>query len=267
MRSNRNSFQYLIIILLSASVLTTACRRTPEGILDEAQMTDLLVDIYKSESIIELERSRYYPDSIKKALKQSVYLRHGVTPEQVDESYQWYGHHIEDYLKIHDNVISQLENEIETQSGTKIIFQEGDSIDVWPTFKVIRQSEFSPQSIYAFNLNIDDSFKRGDNFNLQFTIIDPSNAARITSALFAEYQNNTTDFKYIETSFPDSKSSLRLVLDSLSDISAIHGYIRINNPLNKPVYIDSISLTRTRKQAANYNLRHSQRRLKMPLDE
>ncbi|MDE6458729.1 MAG: DUF4296 domain-containing protein, partial [Muribaculum sp.] len=87
----------LPVAYIGAALLFLSCDRTPDYVISPDDMASLLVDIHKGEGVVDLNSSAYRGDSARKVLKQSRYMRHGVTAEQVDTSLEWYGHNIEKY--------------------------------------------------------------------------------------------------------------------------------------------------------------------------
>lgn len=58
----------------------SACgSRTPDYVINEKDMEDLLVDIHKSEAVIESNYNIYNNNADKKKIREAVFLRHGVT--------------------------------------------------------------------------------------------------------------------------------------------------------------------------------------------
>lgn len=58
----------------------SACgSRTPDYVISEKDMEDLLVDIHKSEAVIESNYNIYNNNADKKKIREAVFLRHGVT--------------------------------------------------------------------------------------------------------------------------------------------------------------------------------------------
>lgn len=128
-------FKTLFIAAIAGSMFQ-ACDRTPDYVIGPKEMTSLLVDIHKGESVIDLNRSAYSSDSMRKVVKQSIYAKHGVTAEQVDTSLVWYGHNVEKYIEIYDGVIEQLEKDIKnadvSSGGERLhLAVVGDSVDAW----------------------------------------------------------------------------------------------------------------------------------------
>ncbi len=265
MHSKIKSFLHTVITrpvaILILSILVASCSRIPDHVIKPDSMAELLVDIYKSESVIELQRSRYHSDSLKSLFRQSVYQAHNVTREMVDTSYVWYGQHIEEYLKVHEKTIEILEKQLAEETGKKIIFAEGDSINVWPLQQSLRVTPQSPTHIFRFNLPIDQNSLKGDNYNLKFKPLPTPYSLQVISTIFANYDDGTIEYKYAET-VTDDWAEIRFVSDSTKTANAIYGYIYIPQSTSDILtIIDSISLVRTRVQPYNYSLRYGHRRI------
>lgn len=257
-------YSVVMVVLLA---MVSACSRRPSKVLSEKEMTSLLVDIYKGEGIIEMQRGQYYTDSMKQKIKRSVYIKHGVTDEQVDSSYSWYGRHIEDYIKIQDDVIAKLEHELEDIAGHKITFAEGDSIDMWPYESRLRFSGSMPAHNIAFEIPLGDDSRNGDNYELSLKTVGAVTSGDFSAAIFAAYNDGTIEYRYVVVPNSDSMTRIRLVTDSANVLNSIYGYVYIDVAGERPVYIDSVSLVRTRLQPSNYTLRHSQRKLRKIMPE
>ena len=88
---NMRGLLVLPVVYAAASLMFSSCDRTPDYVIKPDDMASLLVDIHKGEGVVDLNSSAYRNDSARKVLKQSIYMRHGVTAEQVDTSLEWYG--------------------------------------------------------------------------------------------------------------------------------------------------------------------------------
>lgn len=255
---NRNITSLAIAGFIAALVIMPGCSSRPDVVLSPDKMTDLLVDIYKAESVIEYERSRYYSDSAKMLVKQSVYAAHDVTEAQVDTSYVWYGHHIDDYIKIHDDVIARLEGELTEATGNHIVYGEGDSINIWPGEQRYRLNNPLAQNI-SYDIPLDNTSNKGDNYQLQYNIITVgSQAPSLNTVIVAEYDNGKIEYKYAY-SLNDEHVRMRFVADSTLMLNRLVASIQYNVPQGTTLYLDSVSMVRTRVQPSTYNMRYGQR--------
>ena len=156
----------------------SACgSRTPDYVISEKDMEDLLVDIHKSEAVIESNYNIYNNNADKKKIREAVFLRHGVTQEQFDTTLVWYGHHIETYMKIYDRVVERLKAENEeakkllAEENSQTMSQPGDSVDVWKQRRShIFDSRLST-NLLAFDIAPDENFRTRDYFELKFKVV------------------------------------------------------------------------------------------------
>ena len=66
--------KHTVFIILSV-LLIVSCSRRPDYLIGEKEMEDLLVDIHKSEAVIESNYSLYSSNADKKKLREAVFLR------------------------------------------------------------------------------------------------------------------------------------------------------------------------------------------------
>jgi hypothetical protein len=105
------------LILTGTMLLIGACRKgdvmnqLPSDILTKDQMISLLLDIHLTEASLKLNQTNIQPKE-KKLYYSSAYLpvfkKHKTTPEQFDQSMQWYTRHIEQLDEIYTEVITRL---------------------------------------------------------------------------------------------------------------------------------------------------------------
>lgn len=255
-----------IVAGASLALVALGCNRLPEGILDKDEMVDLLVDIHKGESVVEMQRGVYRNDSLKKRVKQSVLLHHGVTQAQLDTSFAYYGYHIEDYIEIYDKVIETLEIEVKNVKGYRgqaPVFAEGDSVDVWQLPKLYKLSYADDARNIIFDIPKDSTWQKGDNYTLQLKILNsrqPQPSAKAT--LYAVYDTVKVEFRP-STTVTNGHVKVRLVTDSMLLPDLIYGNITYDLSPGENIYLDSISLVRTRNRKEHYYERNSQRTFRL----
>lgn len=238
------------------------CTKLPEEVLDKKEMSSLLVDIHKGESVVEMQRGVFSTDSMKKVIKQSILMKHGVTQAQLDTSFVWYGNHIEDYLEIYEDVISRLEEEQLTVKGNRLqspVFAEGDSIDIWPLSNTYKLSVSEELQNVTFEMKCDSTWKNGDNYILQFKLINNrQQVANAKAIIYAEYENGRVEFRP-SSAINNDWVKVRLVTDSTMQPLSVYGAIMYEYSPNENVYLDSVSLVRTRNRKETYFERNGQR--------
>lgn len=243
--------RFCIIIL--AAAMFTACSGRPGKVLGKEDMAQLMADINLAESVVENNQKNFPNDSTKQAFLQSIYAKHEVTSEEVDSSLSWYGYHIEKYLEVYDRTIEILEDRLTKQEelagasvdGVQEITgeMEGDSVDVWPGIRFRRFSASMPSDNITFNLSNDRNWESGDVYTLRSKIMDNRGPLRYTIAV--DYSDGKRE--YLSKSLSgDGWHEMRFVLDSAKIAQRVYGTITYESLRGEIVYIDSISLFRTR---------------------
>lgn len=253
------------VLLLFAMAVIAGCNNLPDGVLNKKEMASLLVDIHKGESVVDMQRGIYRNDSMRKVVKQSILLKHGVTQAQLDTSFVYYGNHIEDYLEIYDEVIKQLEEQLTTAKGNKVntpVFAEGDSVNIWQLSPVYKLSSADELNNIIFNIEKDDTWKNGDNYMLKFKVVNSrQQQPKIKAVMYARYDDGRVELRP-SPSLSNGWLKLRLVTDSTQMPQSVFGSISYTLEKGETVYLDSISLVRTRNRKDTYNERHGQRTIK-----
>lgn len=237
----------MYILPLAALALLAACSKTPRGVLPPEKMASLLADVYRGESVIEYNRELYRTDSLKKVVKQSVYAAHGVDQAMFDSSMVWYGHNVEEYVKVCDRAVELLEADLaavpDDPRGLNQMLVFGDSAQVWPLSPYYHISAATPARYIVFNLTPDDNWEPGDEYTLEFKSYNTRTPVR--SALAAEYADGGVTF--INHSLDnDGREHMILRLDTARQATSVYGYIKLDPQASEHIYLDSLSLIRTR---------------------
>lgn len=236
-------------------MLFSACDRTPDYVIKPDDMAALLVDIHKGEGVVDLNTAAYRSDSARKVLKQSIYMRHGVTAEQVDTSLVWYGHNIEKYIEVYDKVIDELEKELKdadvAASGEKIqLAVVGDSVDAWNDTRYRRFAYGYPADNLKFSFRRDENWEEGDVYTWRMFVANRLSPMKVT--IGADYNDGTTD--YVTTTVTsDGWNELKLQSDTARSLRYVYGFMEMTPKRGEIAYVDSITLTRTRFNPDVYN--------------
>lgn len=234
------------------ALLGGACSSRPSVIIEKEKMARLLVDLHKAEVIAETN-TRFYNDSLKRVLRQSVYAKHGVTQEQVDTSLSWYGYHMKNYMEVYDRSIELLEKDLDDAresagsstavSNINITF-DGDSVDVWTGERMRRFGVNMPSNIISFSMTRDQYWENGDAYTLRPKMVGTTGPLEVVMAV--EYRDGSYDFVTRNLN-GDGWQSITLVTDSLKDMRSVYGTIGYKPRKGETAFVDSISLYRTRK--------------------
>ena len=255
-----------ILLFLLSVVALSSCNRTPSGVIPPDEMTDLLVDLHKGDAVVEVERSYYSNDSLRKVLKQSILLKHGVTQDEVDSSLMWYGHHLDRYMEVYDDVIARLESDIEETRKLGVnnvddkpsqIVVDGDSVNIWPGVTSRRFSPSMAGEFITFSLNSDRNWERGDSYTLKSKLVSAEGVSRFS--IVVAYNDGTSEYNSMTTSGGGWKS-ISLPLDSAKIATSVYGAIQYTPKEDEVAYIDSISLVRTRIEKTPLSIRNGNKK-------
>ena len=232
----------------------------PGDVLPPEDMASLMADVYTGESVIEFNHGMYNNDSMKKVVKQSVLMAHGVDQARFDSSMVWYGHNIEEYMKVCDRAVEILEARAETipddPLGQNRLLVAGDSAQVWPLSSFYHFTSSTPTSYITFRLTPDDNWERGDEYTLAFKLINMRTPVHSTIA--TDYADGRTEFNTtVQTE--DGWARMTLKLDTARTAQAVYGFLEFDIADGEHLYIDSISLVRTRINPGIYRSRGRQR--------
>lgn len=233
---------YLVAIF---PLLIAGCGKKNDMVLDKDDMAELMADIHIAEAVVDLNHNIFNDDSSKMLLKQSIYAAHGVTAAQVDSSYKWYGHHIEDYMEVYDltlKILDKRQEELISASNRQIAIA-GDSVDVWPMSSRFEFSRRSPSRLITFSVPADSNWQNNDVFTLRFNMATTRNP--VIARMVVEYADGTS---YYNLSAGKSKGigEVSIRVDSTLSPTRIAGYIIARPEKEEIVRIDSISLVRLR---------------------
>lgn len=231
-----------------------SCDNTPDYVIKSDDMVDLLVDIHKGESIVELNRSKYSTDSMRKVMKQSIFERHGVTQEQFDTSLVWYGHNIEKYIEVYDKVIENLEGEIKladvSSDGSRVqMAVVGDSVDAWGDVRYRQFAYGEPSDILKFHIRRDENWEKGDVYRWKFYVT--KRISPMTWTLAADYNDGSTDYTYGSIA-SEGWNEITFVTDTAKTVANLYGTIMLQPQNLESAYVDSITLVRTRHKPSEY---------------
>lgn len=253
----------LTFAIIAVILFFTGCRRTPKGIIPPDRMTSLLIDMHKAEGVIDMDYRDWTNDSSKMLLRDAVYARYGADQAIVDSSLAYYGRHIEEYIKIYDDVIARLEEEIDKSEamgnqGIQLTIV-GDSANAWPLARRMSLNRLSPSKVVAFSLNRDENWKNGDSYTWNAKIINARNA--IKWLIGAQYSDGGIEWNTTESTDGNNTISLSLQTDSTKTVEQVFGYA-VTSPVGTDIfYLDSISLVRERVSLRNYARRNKQQRV------
>ncbi|MDE6121164.1 MAG: DUF4296 domain-containing protein [Muribaculaceae bacterium] len=242
--------------------LAVSCSKVPSSVIQPEEMAQLMADVHTAEGVIELDYATYNRDSMRKVLRQSVFMRHGVSPEQVDSSLAWYGRNISFYMDMYDRTIEILEHRL-IESGNRLaaaaaLSIAGDSVDVWTGPRLIRVNDRLPSKYFTFAYDSDPNWESGDSYTWRAKFFNNGDAARW--GFVTEYDNGTVDYHSADIS-GDGWHEIMFVTDSTLHANRIYGFFAGVNSYGKETVLDSVQMVRKRVNAQDYRRRYAQKRL------
>ncbi|MDE6575034.1 MAG: DUF4296 domain-containing protein [Muribaculaceae bacterium] len=244
-------------IISLAIPLLCACSKVPRGIIAPHDMAMLLADLHTGEAVVDLNHSTYYNDSLRLTLKQSVYLRHGVSSEQVDSSLAWYGRNIGKYMDVYDETIEILEQRL-IESGNRVAGEAslsiaGDSVDVWPNARFITVSERMPSRTLTFSFSRDNNWEPGDVYTWRVKLFNHYGVSQWMLA--SEYEDGTVEYMSSEIT-GDGRKEIIFISDSTQQAVRVFGYFVASARRGTEMRMDSIEMIRKRLDPSIYSRRY-----------
>lgn len=254
-----------ILTVMAVAAVCAACNRVPSHVIEPERMARLMADMRMADAVLTLNPRDYRSDSSRAVLKQAVFSRNGVTAAEFDTSMVWYGHNIGRYQEVTDRSIEILEGrlaDIGAAGGGKALSVAGDSVDVWPGAMSYILNRRSPSDYIAFGLESDRNWEQGDIYTWSFKFITMPASARWN--LSAEYDDGSVETLTAMISVGGAtRQSISFVTDSTRTARHVSGWLYIEPDGHRPVYIDSVTLTRGRLDGSK-PARHYMQRMVSP---
>ena len=232
---------------IALGLLVCACSKVPGGVIPPDRMAELLADFHIGEAVVDMNRGEFYNDSLRQLYKQSVYARHGVTPEEVDSSFAWYGRHMSEYMEVYDKTIEILDHRL-IETGNRIAAEAalsiaGDSVDVWPNARFITFNELMPSRMATFSFSNDENWERGDSYTWRAKFFN--NTENLCFTIVAEYTDGTVEIATKNFS-ADGWNEIVFNTDSTLTANRIFGFIDGISRPGTSLRTDSMEMIRKR---------------------
>ncbi len=169
--------KYLSLILFTLSFILAACDNRPDYVLSRGKMEDVLYDYHIAQGLLDQQPSK---DREKKAQDyiNAVFEKHNITEAEFDSSVVYYNRNTKDLYKIYANLKKRYteENEaVQIINGNNdmmaIYSNGGDTTNIWNADRLILLRPKQLLSHESFTIHADSSFRKNDQFTLQFSTI------------------------------------------------------------------------------------------------
>lgn len=244
------------ICLLLIGFLLTGCKvRRPNHIIPEEKMENLLYDYHIAKAMGE---NLPYNENYKKVLYLDyVFNKYGTDQVVFDSSMVWYTRHADILSKIYEKVNLRLKEEqteldrlISIRDNKPKISNPGDSIDVWPTERMLYLSHTLLNNKQTFVIPSDSNYQERDTlewkvwYHLPYAVATDSVCLAVMS-MAIQYANDSV-ISTTKTIFGSGEQTIRLQADTLKSIKEIRGFIYLTeaSKANNHLFADQISLIR-----------------------
>ncbi len=225
-----------------------ACHRVPDGILSQEEMASLMADTYMGEGVVDMNGAQFASDSARLYLRESIYKAHGLSRADVERSFDYYGNHIEDYIKVleRSEEILRERQQLLTQASARQMSISGDSVDIWPVASHYTVNQRIPSRYITFEATPDTTWHNGDSYELRYKLVNGQRT--VDSHVFVDYAEGVTR-RYDVTGRSQGYAQVKFEIDSTLTPLRLYGYIDLDPQPNEHFQVDSISLIRLRARS------------------
>lgn len=258
---------YLLAVMLCL-MANVSCIDRPDSVLSDEQMVDLLVDIHRSEGLLELQNSHSYSgDEYQKSVMASVLVDHGVTRAQYDSSLMWYAKHLKRFVRVYSHVDERLKEEFErwnllvAESREFKISEVGDSVELWTLRNYLVLDDSLHTSTLCWEVEADSNYVAGDTLRWSFDVMKLVKGQKLIASMSLRPSNGKTNWRSsrareMNTTLPvgsallmieeDGVQQFVVVPDSSKAFSSVILNLSVISPdsIESPTFLRDISLKR-----------------------
>jgi len=228
-----------------------SCDRTPNGVLSQSKMKDVMIDMQIAEEMITMDSKTYRLVEEKEALYRAVLQKHHISQAEYDSSIVWYGKNLNLYMQTYNMAIKELDRRIAVMDNREPETDpplDSDSTDIW---LLRRYYEFSPKAlnnVVIFDFVPDVAYPMGSIFVFEVNILGKSMQTTPVEMHLRTVSDDTTYSCSVDIC-KDGHHELRLCTDKTKRTQRVYGYIRLNSKetLYNKLYLDRIRLMKYRE--------------------
>lgn len=225
-------------LLLIVGVAFSSCSRRPGGVLSEKKMVELVADMQLAEAYTTTQPHAPDQRSARIDLGEGVLAVHGVSHEELDSTWGWYGKNLDDYSRLLLKVDKRLsEKKREILKPVAGMAQENETGMLWPFSHNGQVSPLGTTDGWILSLS-NPEIQPGDRliWKMHLNLMHS-----LTGVLGVEYTDGSSS---AVTSGFNGRNNLELSLptDTGKTVRRIYGSIRLKEEISCPLFADSISL-------------------------
>ena len=228
--------------------LLAACSKVPDEILSQQKMRAVLKDMLLAESMVYVDNQKFRSDTMKQALYESVFRKHGIDQALYDSSLVWYGKNLDLYMKVYERVQRDIEKDInnlgDVQAKATIATVNMDSVNIWPRREYV---EFSPRSLFTgvtFLVQPEMRYSSGSSFVLRMNVWGVNKDKGLVPEIRIYADQVDTTIVVNDRVLTDGFHQTVVKTVPTKNIRKVYGYIRMNNADSTyyKVFMDNLKL-------------------------
>lgn len=229
----------LLWLAAGLALLVSCDVKRPKGVLDEAEMEEVLYDYHIAK--VMAEEVPYNEAHRRPLYRQGVFAKHGITEAQFDSSMVWYTRHTELLAKMYERITKRLRQANDLVNDLIALrdmptegIPSGDSVKVWRLRRHQLLTSVPLNSCLNFELTADTTFHERDSlcFQLDYRYygLVPDTLEAAVMGLTLHFKNDTILHTW-QRLLPMEEGSTALVLqsDTLGALRTVSGFIYLPN--------------------------------------
>lgn len=238
-------FRWTLIACLA--LLTSCGKEIPEEIIQPNKMEKVLYDYHLMMSL-----SNNSKNTEKKAVKNYLFQKHGITQAEFDSSMVWYTRESKELMTIYDNLNKRFKREYEhtarllesREDANTRTFVSGDTVDVWVKEDILWFTKNPLNNHLTFEIKADTTFHQNDAFlwNMDYSFFTEGD---IIMGLNVVSEKDSV-IGMTKTITQSGHQSIYLQTDSTFKIKTLNGFIYVpeNQDKEPNILVHKIHLTR-----------------------
>lgn len=248
-------------------MVSVSCIDRPESVLSDDEMVDLLVDVHRSEGLLELQKGHINDETYQQSIMASVLVKHGVTREQYDSSLMWYAKHLKLFVRVYSHVEERLNEEYDVwnllvaESKDFDVSEAGDSVELWTLRDYLVLDQERRTSYRLWELQTDSNYVAGDTLRWSFDVSKLVKGQKLLASMSLrprekDFDNATNKYRDYMMMRPvgaeaivieaDGEQHFQIVPDSAKAFGSVILNLTLVSPdsVQSPTFLRNISLKR-----------------------
>ena len=251
---------------------SVSCIDRPESVLSDDEMVDLLVDVHRSEGLLELQKGQSSAnEQYQQAVMASVLVKHGVTREQYDSSLMWYAKHLKLFVRVYSHVEERLSEEHDVwnlmvaDSKDFDVSEAGDSVELWTLRDYLVLDAERRTDYRLWEIQTDSNYVAGDTLRWTFDVSKLTKGQKLLASMSLrprekDYEDSANKYRDFMMKRPvgsaallieqDGPQHFEVVPDSMKAFGSIVLNLALISPdtVQSPTFLRDISLKRYHRQ-------------------